>query len=106
MGTSLPLELNTATFTCFFDGSWKADEPTSRVGWVVELQDGATDLLGIKGGRRGLSLLHTEMHGLLWAMSSLKGKKIFLFSIGNIFQGIDSYGVKIRGMPKFPSGTK
>lgn len=64
-------------FTCFIDGSWKADDPTSGVDWVLELQDGTTDLIGLQGSRSGLSSLHTEMYGILWAMSYLQRKKHF-----------------------------
>lgn len=45
----------TTTFTCFIDWSWKVDELTSGVGWVLELQDDTIDLLGIQGRRRGIS---------------------------------------------------
>lgn len=63
------LNLHTPTFTCFVDGSWKDDELTSKVDWVLELQDGTMDLVGIQGSRQSLSLIYTEMHGLLWAMT-------------------------------------
>lgn len=60
--TSPRQETPTATFTCFLDGSWKLRrEPTSGIGWVLELQDGTTDLIGIKGIRRTMFPLHTEM---------------------------------------------
>lgn len=58
-------------FICFVDGAWKHDEQTGSVGWVLELHDGTMDLLSLQGYRQSLSPLHTEMHGLIWAMKSL-----------------------------------
>lgn len=37
-------------FTCYNDGSWKEGDRTCGVGWVLELQDGTTDILGLHGG--------------------------------------------------------
>lgn len=57
------------------DGSWKDEDLTSEIGWVLELLDGTIDLIDIKGMSRSMSPLHTEMHGLFWAMASLKKKQ-------------------------------
>lgn len=37
------------TFTCFVDGSWKHGDLTSGTWWVLELQNGTLDLLGLQG---------------------------------------------------------
>lgn len=65
----------TVPFICFLDGSWKEDDPTNGIGWILQLQDGETDLLRLRGMRRDLSPLHTELHSLIWAMKSLWKKK-------------------------------
>lgn len=46
------MEVNHVIFTCFIDESWKDNEQTSGIRWIIELQDGmsrTTDLLGLKG---------------------------------------------------------
>lgn len=40
---------HSAMFTCYIDGSWKEGDQTYGVGWVLELHDGTTNLLGIHG---------------------------------------------------------
>ncbi|CAL9245072.1 unnamed protein product, partial [Arabidopsis halleri] len=50
--------------------SWKVTDLLSGYGWIVI--DGDTPiLLGLKGFRRGLSLLQAEFDILLWAMECL-----------------------------------
>lgn len=44
-------ESTTTTFTCFVDGSWKNDDHTSEVRWVLELQVGTMDLLVSRGSK-------------------------------------------------------
>lgn len=69
------LEMNHAVFTCFVDMSWKGNEKTSGIGCVLELQDGTTYLIGLKGTCRSISPLHMELRALIWAMQKVyKGK--------------------------------
>lgn len=71
------LDLISATFTCFVDGSWEVDDQTSRVDWVLKLQYGS-----FVRAQRQLSWcfpLHMELRGLLWAMTSLKKKNQFCY---------------------------
>lgn len=42
------------TFTCRVDGSWKHDGTTSGVKWIIQLQDGSIDLVGLQGCHIGL----------------------------------------------------
>ncbi|KAF8090276.1 hypothetical protein N665_0481s0013 [Sinapis alba] len=49
----------TPTFICRVDGSWKSDDHTSGVGWILQLQDGLIDLLGLHGCNKQISPLHT-----------------------------------------------
>lgn len=44
------------------------------MGWILELQDGTTDLIGIHGSQQSLLPIYTEMYGLLWAMADLTKK--------------------------------
>ena len=53
------------------DGSWKNDGFTSGVGWILQLQDGAIDLLGLQGCHKLISSLHTELKSLVWALKCL-----------------------------------
>ncbi|XP_024014219.1 uncharacterized protein LOC112088172 [Eutrema salsugineum] len=53
------------------DGSWKGDSLTNGVGWILQLQDGSIDLLGLQGTRRGISPLHMELLSLIWAFKCL-----------------------------------
>ena len=53
------------TFICRVDGSWKNDETTSGVGWILQLQDGSIDILGLQGCHRQISPLHTELKSLI-----------------------------------------
>lgn len=64
----------TPMLSCLEDGSWKMGERTSAIGWVLQLQDGTTNLMRMQGYRCSLSPLHYELHGLLWAMQSLLRK--------------------------------
>ena len=59
------------TFICRVDGSWKNDETTSGVGWILQLQDGSIDILGLQGCHRQISPLHTELKSLIWALKCL-----------------------------------
>lgn len=67
--TTNPTEL--PTFTCRIDGSWKHDETTSGVGWILLLQDGSIDLLGLRGVHKEISPLHAELKSLIWALKCL-----------------------------------
>ena len=58
-------------FTCRVDGSWKNDGTTSGVGWILQLQDGSIDLLGLQGCYKKISPLHTELKSLVWALKCL-----------------------------------
>lgn len=49
--------LETPTFTCRVDCSWKHDEATSEIGWILHLQDGSIDLLILQGGHKEISPL-------------------------------------------------
>ncbi|XP_048628884.1 uncharacterized protein LOC125599899 [Brassica napus] len=64
-----PIEV--PTFICRVDGSWKNDETTSGVGWILQLQDGSIDILGLQGCHRQISPLHTELKSLIWALKCL-----------------------------------
>ncbi|WZZ15781.1 hypothetical protein YC2023_108870 [Brassica napus] len=63
--------LETPTFTCRVDGSWKHDDATSKVGWILHLQDGSIDLRSLQGGHKEISPLHTELKSLTWALKIL-----------------------------------
>ncbi|KAF3525420.1 hypothetical protein F2Q69_00047723 [Brassica cretica] len=63
--------LATQTFTCRVDGSWKHDDATNGVGWILHLQDGSIDLLGLQGGHKEISPLHAELKSLTWALKYL-----------------------------------
>ena len=53
------------------DGSWKHDKTTSGVDWILHLQDGSIDLLGLQGGHKEISPLHGEFKSLTWALKCL-----------------------------------
>ena len=59
------------TFICRVDGSWKNDETTSGIGWILQLQDGSIDILGLQGCHKKISPLHTELKSLVWALKCL-----------------------------------
>ncbi|KAG2257308.1 hypothetical protein Bca52824_076602 [Brassica carinata] len=59
------------TFICRVNGSWKNDETTSGVGWILQLQDGSIYILGLQGCHRQISLLHTELESLIWVLKCL-----------------------------------
>ena len=65
------------TFICRVDGSWKNDETTSGVGWILQLQDGSIDILGLHGSHKKLSPLHTELKSLVWALKCLSCHQLY-----------------------------
>ncbi|KAJ4889291.1 Uncharacterized protein Rs2_29039 [Raphanus sativus] len=60
-----------------FHGSWKNDSTTSGVGWILQLQDGSIDLLGLHGCHKLISPLHTELRSLVWALKGLSRHQRF-----------------------------
>lgn len=44
-----------AIFACYIDGSWKKGDRTCGIGWVLQLQDETTDILGMHGGSQSIS---------------------------------------------------
>ncbi|KAL1200936.1 hypothetical protein V5N11_000779 [Cardamine amara subsp. amara] len=62
------LELTPTSLRCRVDGSWKASDPTTDLGWVCIQSEDNVRLLGAKCYRKTCSPLHTELEALLWAM--------------------------------------
>ena len=52
---------------CFIDCPWKDKEQFSEQGWYITLA-GFDRLLGARNVRASLSLLHSEVEALIWAM--------------------------------------
>lgn len=65
--------------TCQIDASWIDHGPVSELGWCLWDNMGR-HIFGVQGCRRSLSILHVEMDGFFWAMSSLKEKRILSVS--------------------------
>lgn len=58
-------------FICRVDGSWKNEDTTSGIGWILHIQDGSIDLLGLQGCHKQISPLHTELKVLVWTLNFL-----------------------------------
>ena len=56
---------------CFIDCSWKDKEQFSGQGWYITLA-GFDGLLGARNVRESLSLLHSEVEALIWAMECMR----------------------------------
>ena len=56
---------------CFIDCSWKDKEQFSGQGWYITLA-GFDGLLGARNVRASLSLLHSEVEALIWAMECMR----------------------------------
>lgn len=70
---------NLPTFTCRVDGSWKNYGTTSGIGWILQLQDGSIDLLGLQGCYKQISPLQTELKSLVWALKCLSRHQQFFY---------------------------
>ena len=56
---------------CFIDCSWKDKEQFLGQGWYITLA-GFDGLLGARNVRASLSLLHSEVEALIWAMECMR----------------------------------
>lgn len=72
--------LTQGIFTCFVDGSWKTNDRTSVVGWVLQLQDGTIDLLSLASRETSEAFpqLFTELHDLMWVSNACSGNNAFV----------------------------
>ncbi|XP_010475822.1 PREDICTED: peptidyl-prolyl cis-trans isomerase FKBP62-like [Camelina sativa] len=61
---------------CQVDGSWKASEPHSGLGWWCGDGENQTLVMGAKCQRRSTSPLHSELEALLWAMECIRSRGI------------------------------
>ncbi|CAN8239996.1 unnamed protein product [Cochlearia groenlandica] len=62
---SAGVELANGRTLCFTDGSWAVSDAWSGLGWVV-CREGKECLYGLSSVTKTLSLLHAEIHALLW----------------------------------------
>lgn len=63
--------------TCWINVSWKTEDYMSRVGWVLQLQDGTTDFIGLQRNHCSLSPLHSKLYSLIWTIKSFIQKRRF-----------------------------
>ncbi|XP_010513288.1 PREDICTED: uncharacterized protein LOC104789255 [Camelina sativa] len=61
---------------CQVDGSWKATEPHSGLGWWCGDSEHQTLVMGARCQRRSASPLHSELEALLWAMECIRSRGI------------------------------
>ncbi|XP_010469706.1 PREDICTED: uncharacterized protein LOC104749719 [Camelina sativa] len=61
---------------CQVDGSWKATEPHSGLGWWCGDGENQTLVMGAKCHRRSASPLYSELEALLWAMECIRSRGI------------------------------
>lgn len=94
-----------SSFTCFVNVSWKNDDHTSRIGWVLELQDETIDF---PRNQRGAACFIFPPLGDAWTSMDhglFKKEEVFLLLVCNRFQGVYSDGGESGELASLPIET-